>query len=84
MNQPIGSYSMYRIQITRNTKYIFPLLFCQGDEILKDNYKKKQDELLRKFNNKKRNATTPEEKRLWSIFFNILREEYASVNDFKR
>lgn len=57
---------------------------CRGEEILKKNYAKKQDELLRKFNDNKRFAPTPEEKRLWGIFFNILREEYASVNDFKR
>jgi hypothetical protein len=56
----------------------------RGESILKEKYSQKWRELLCKFSEKKRLATTHEEKRLWGIFFNILREEYASVNDFKK
>ena len=55
-----------------------------GEEILKKNYGKKHEELLRSLIDKKHQATIPEEKRLYGIFFNILREEYESVNDFKK
>ena len=55
-----------------------------GEEILKKNYGEKHKELLRSLSKKKHEATTPEEKRLYGIFFNILREEYETVNDFKK
>lgn len=56
----------------------------KGETILKDNYSKKHDELLLSFSEKRHKATIPEEKRLYGIFFNILREEFATVNDFKK
>ena len=56
----------------------------KGEAILKDNYTKKHEELLQNLSEKKHKATNPEEKRLYGIFFNILREEYATVNDFKK
>ena len=56
----------------------------KGESILKDNYTKKHEELLQNLSEKKHKATNPEEKRLYGIFFNILREEYATVNDFKK
>lgn len=52
-------------------------------EILKDSYEKKQEELLIELSQKKQSASIPEEKRLYGMFFNILREEYATVNDFR-
>lgn len=56
----------------------------KGETILKENYTKKREELLQTLSEKKHNAPTTEEKRLYGIFFNILREEYATVNDFKK
>lgn len=56
----------------------------RGEEILKTNYEAKREALLEKLNNKRKNANTKEERRIYSIFFNLLRNDYASVNDFKR
>ena len=56
----------------------------RGEAILKDKYTEKHEQLLIDLNSKKLKATTPTEKRLYGIFFNILREEYATVNDFKK
>ncbi|MCM1292071.1 MAG: hypothetical protein NC111_04525 [Bacteroides sp.] len=56
----------------------------KGEKILKDNYSAVSDKLLRELSDKKHRATLPEEKRLYGIFFNILREEYPTVNDFKK
>lgn len=56
----------------------------KGEAILKEHYTKKHEELLLELSEKKHKATIPEEKRLYGIFFNILREEFASVNDFKK
>lgn len=56
----------------------------KGEAILKENYTTKHEELLQALSEKKHKATIPEEKRLYGIFFKILREEYATVNDFKK
>lgn len=56
----------------------------RGEEILKTKYKERREELLDKLNALKKNAQTTPERRLYSIFFNLLRHDYASVNDFKR
>ena len=56
----------------------------RGESILKDQYTIKHEELLLELSGLKQKATTPAEKRLYGIFFNILREEYATVNDFKK
>lgn len=56
----------------------------RGEEILKSNYKSKREHLLNMLNDKKKNALTQEERTLYSIFFNLLRHDYASVNDFKK
>ena len=56
----------------------------KGENVLKNHYTAKHRELLAKFSKNKQDATLPEEKRLWSIFFNILRDNYATVNDFKK
>lgn len=56
----------------------------RGEEILKRVYPAKREDLLKKLNGKKKTANTKEERRLYSIFFNLLRKDYESVNDFKR
>lgn len=55
-----------------------------GESIIKENYDKKRDELLQEFSERKHAAAIPEEKRLYSIFFNILRDEFGTVNEFKK
>lgn len=55
-----------------------------GETIIKKHYTEKHKELLQRFSEQKKNAAIPEERRLYSIFFNILREEFATVNDFKK
>lgn len=56
----------------------------RGEEILKQNYAAKRKALLDSLNKKKSDAPTLEERRIYSIFFNLLRNDYASVNDFKK
>lgn len=56
----------------------------RGEEILKQNYAAKRKNLLDTLNKKKSDAPTLEERRIYSIFFNLLRNDYASVNDFKK
>ena len=53
-----------------------------GEMILKDSYTVKHEKLLAALSERKRRATQPEEKRLYGIFFNILREELDSVHKF--
>ena len=55
-----------------------------GERILKDHYAEKRESLLRDLNEKKLSANTPEEKRIYGMFFNILREEYKTVNEFTK
>ena len=56
----------------------------KGEAVLKKHYTEKHKQLLKQFSQKRQEAALPEEKRLWSIFFNILRDNYATVNDFKK
>ncbi len=56
----------------------------RGEAILKNNYTEKREILLQELIEKKRLANTEEEKRLYGIFFNILREEYKTVNEFTK
>lgn len=53
-----------------------------GEMILKESYTIKHELLLAALSERKRRATQPEEKRLYGIFFNILREELDSVHKF--
>jgi hypothetical protein len=55
-----------------------------GESILKNHYTEKHSQLLKELSENKHSASLPEEKRLYSIFFNILKDEYATVNDFKK
>ena len=56
----------------------------RGEAILKNNYTEKREILLQELIEKKRLANTEEEKRLYGIFFNILREDYKTVNEFTK
>ena len=56
----------------------------RGEAILKNNYDKKHEALLQELSEKKRTANSIEEKRLYGIFFNILREEFKTVNEFTK
>ena len=56
----------------------------RGESILKEHYTKKRERLLGSLSEKKHTANTPEEKRLYGMFFNILREEFKTVNDFTK
>lgn len=56
----------------------------RGEELLKRNYAERRKQLLDTLNTKKKNANTQEERRLYTIFFNLLRNHYISVNDFKK
>lgn len=55
-----------------------------GESIIKNGYTEKHEKLLERLSDMKNKAAIPEERRLYSIFFNILSEEYATVNDFKK
>lgn len=55
-----------------------------GENILKRHYTAKHEQLLDDLSKKKLNAGLPEEKRLYEIFFQILRNDYPTVHDFKR
>lgn len=55
-----------------------------GENILKRHYTAKHEKLLQELSRKKIEAGIPEEKRLYEIFFHILRNEYPTVHDFKR
>lgn len=56
----------------------------KGETVLKKHYTDKHKQLLADLSKKRQEAALPEEKRLYSIFFNILRDNYATVNDFKK
>ncbi len=56
----------------------------KGEAILKECYTDKREALLMKLSEEKKKANLVEEKRLYSIFFTILREEYKTVNEFTK
>lgn len=53
-----------------------------GEEILKKNYEECKKSLLQKLTVLKQQSPTEEEKRLYSIFFNIVRKEFDTVHKF--
>ena len=55
-----------------------------GEKVLKKHYTSKHEEMLERLNSQKLNAGLAEEKRLYDIFFQILRNDYPTVHDFKR
>jgi hypothetical protein len=54
----------------------------KGEEILKNGYTAIRSELLKELSEKRKKAAQPEEKRLYNIFFTIVREELETVHDF--
>lgn len=83
-NARFGETTDRLIQAILRTNIADGDMTLRGETILKNNYTKKHEELLQTLSEKKHKATNSDEKRLYSIFFNILREDYATVNDFKK
>ena len=54
----------------------------KGEEILKDGYTAIRSDLLKELSEKRKTAAQPAEKRLYNIFFTIVREELETVHDF--
>ena len=57
-------------------------LVYNGEQILKDGYAEKQKAVLKNLSLLKQQSTTDEEKRLYNIFFNIIRNDYDTVHKF--
>lgn len=53
-----------------------------GEQILKDGYVEKQKSVLKTLSTLKQQSATEDEKRLYNIFFNIIRNEYDTVHKF--
>ena len=53
-----------------------------GEQILKKNYPTKRTELLQKLHDMKSSAHLPAEKRLYTVLFTIVREEFENVQKF--
>lgn len=83
-NSRFGETTDRLIQAILRTNVAIGDKMLKGEAILKENYTNMREGLLENLSNKKHRATTPEEKRLYEIFFNILRDEYTTVNDFKK
>ena len=83
-NSRFGETADRLIQAILRTNVAIGDKMLKGEAILKENYTNMREGLLENLSNKKHRATTPEEKRLYEIFFNILRDEYTTVNDFKK
>ena len=83
-NARFGETTDRLIQAILRTNIADGDMTLRGEAILKNNYTKKHEELLQTLSEKKHKATNSDEKRLYSIFFKILREDYATVNDFKK
>ena len=83
-NARFGETTDRLIQAILRTNIADGDMTLRGEAILKNNYTKKHEELLQTLSEKKHKATKSDEKRLYSIFFKILREDYATVNDFKK
>ena len=53
-----------------------------GEQILKDGYTKTREKLLVELSDKRRHAVNPDDKRLYNIFFTIIREELETIHDY--
>lgn len=53
-----------------------------GEQILKNLYSEKKNEVLKKIALKKQQSTTDDERRLYNLFYNIIRDEYDTVHKF--
>lgn len=83
-NARFGETTDRLIQAILRTNIADGDMTLRGEAILKNHYTKKHEELLQTLSEKKHKAKNSDEKRLYSIFFKILREDYATVNDFKK
>ena len=83
-NARFGETTEKLVQAILRTSIVDGKSTLKGENILKENYTAKHKELLKRLSDNKRNATNADEKRLYGIFFTILREDYATVNDFKK
>jgi hypothetical protein len=83
-NERFGETTDRLIQTILRTNLTIGDETLRGEAILKEKYTAKHEQLLKELINKKNHASIQEERRLYGIFFNILREDYATVNDFKR
>jgi hypothetical protein len=83
-NERFGETTDRLIQTILRTNLTINGKNYRGEAILKEFYTVKREQLLKKLIDKKNQASIQEERRLYGIFFNILREEYATVNDFKK
>ena len=54
----------------------------KGSLILEDNYEDVHDKLLDCLNTLKKASPTPEEKRLYGILFNVVRNNFDTYNNF--
>lgn len=53
-----------------------------GEQLFKEHYTKKHTELLLKLRDKKKNAVSNSEKRLYDVLFTIVRKEFDTVHEF--
>jgi hypothetical protein len=53
-----------------------------GEQILKKEFRQKREELLQILHDKKKSANLPAERRLYTVLFNIVREEFENVQKF--
>lgn len=83
-NAGFGATAERLIQAILRTEILLNGVKETGEDVLKKHYTAKHEEMLEQLNNKKLNAGLPEEKRLYNIFFQILRNDYPTVRDFKR
>ena len=54
----------------------------KGEEVLKKDYTSVREELLKELSEKRRKTANPDEKRLYNIFFTVIREEIPTIHDF--
>ena len=68
--------TMLRASVQLDEKYM------TGDMLMENNYSTVRAKLLEELNEKRKSSPLPEEKRLYSIFFKILREDYTTDKKF--
>lgn len=78
----------YNYRIGETTETLLQTLLRQkgktesGEQILKKKFPEKRKELLKILHDKKKNANLPAEQRLYTVLFNIVREEFENVQKF--
>jgi hypothetical protein len=53
-----------------------------GEQILKDHFKEKQPALLEQLHSYIQNSKTHEERMVYMVLFQVVRERFATVQDF--